>query len=268
MKGTLHKTKQGWVVRYNQRTWQDPSAEDGELPLHPYQDPNYEFGRDMDGEEVEFYVEEFWETGITAPFNVAKLINIAKLDYNRDMTPAEQLKSIANGLENKRMLLEEDIWCVHKYLDDINIPRNDGDGKQYSIVGRIKMLQENYLKQMSDLETTYLNNDIREVIDDDVEKLAENNYSLESAKEFATKHFKGIKTNYPKGGLMTIENIHDVLKVGVECGYKFATKQAKETLYTKKQVREAIELARMEESKFYWTYYPNEIIESLKTKNK
>ena len=69
MKGTLKKTEQGWVVRH---TGYVPPHE-YELPLHPYQDPNYEFGRDMNGEEVEFDVEEFWETGITAPFNVAKL---------------------------------------------------------------------------------------------------------------------------------------------------------------------------------------------------
>jgi hypothetical protein len=35
MKGQLVKTEKGWVVRYDQRTWQDPSAEDGLLPLHP-----------------------------------------------------------------------------------------------------------------------------------------------------------------------------------------------------------------------------------------
>lgn len=35
MKGTLVETDQGWVVRFDQRTWQDPSAEDGELPLLP-----------------------------------------------------------------------------------------------------------------------------------------------------------------------------------------------------------------------------------------
>lgn len=35
MKGTLMKTEQGWVVRYDRRTLQDPSAEDGELPLLP-----------------------------------------------------------------------------------------------------------------------------------------------------------------------------------------------------------------------------------------
>lgn len=35
MKGNLIKTEIGWMVKYDQRTCQDPSAEDGELPLHP-----------------------------------------------------------------------------------------------------------------------------------------------------------------------------------------------------------------------------------------
>lgn len=54
-------------------------------------------------------------------------------------------------------------------------------------------------------------------------------YSLESAKEFAMKHFEGTKINHPKGGLMTIQNILDVLNVGVECGHKFGYNKAKET---------------------------------------
>ena len=35
MKGKIEKTEEGWNVMYDQRTWQDPSAEDGMLPLHP-----------------------------------------------------------------------------------------------------------------------------------------------------------------------------------------------------------------------------------------
>ena len=58
--------------------------------------------------------------------------------------------------DNKIMLLEEDLWCVHKYLDDLELPRVDKDGKEYSIVGRIKRLEERYLKEMSELETMYL----------------------------------------------------------------------------------------------------------------
>ena len=60
--------------------------------------------------------------------------------------------------DNKIMLLEEDLWCVQKYLDDLELPRTDKDGKEYSIVGRIKKLEERYLKQMSEIETKYGNN--------------------------------------------------------------------------------------------------------------
>ena len=41
-------------------------------------------------------------------------------------------------LLNMINLLEEDLECVHMYLDDIGAPRKDADGEEYSIVGRIK----------------------------------------------------------------------------------------------------------------------------------
>jgi hypothetical protein len=67
------------------------------------------------------------------------------------------LGAVASDIkDNKIMLLEEDLWCVHKYLDDLELPRVDKDNKEFSIVGRIKRLEERYLKQMSDLETMYL----------------------------------------------------------------------------------------------------------------
>lgn len=66
------------------------------------------------------------------------------------------LGAVASDIkDNKIMLLEEDLWCVHKYLDDLGLPRADKDGKEYSIVGRIKRLEERYLKQMSELETMH-----------------------------------------------------------------------------------------------------------------
>ena len=58
---------------------------------------------------------------------------------------------------NEVILLEEDIWCVHKYLDGLSIPRTDNKKEIYSIVGRIKQLELKYLHQLSDLETYYLN---------------------------------------------------------------------------------------------------------------
>lgn len=59
--------------------------------------------------------------------------------------------------DNKIMLLEEDLYCVHQYLNDLKIPKVDKDNKEYSIVGRIKQLQKRYLKQMSEVEDFYIN---------------------------------------------------------------------------------------------------------------
>jgi len=80
MKGKLIKIEKGWVVRHPAYV----PPHEYELPLHPYQKPNYEFGRDMDGEEVEFDVEEFWETGIITPFNVAKIKTLNKMRIIKD----------------------------------------------------------------------------------------------------------------------------------------------------------------------------------------
>jgi hypothetical protein len=44
--------------------------------------------------------------------------------------------------DNKIMLLEEDLECVNMYLDDLKLPRTDDKGNEYSIVGRIKILQQ------------------------------------------------------------------------------------------------------------------------------
>jgi hypothetical protein len=44
--------------------------------------------------------------------------------------------------DNKIMLLEEDLECVNMYLDDLKLPRTDNKGNEYSIVGRIKILQQ------------------------------------------------------------------------------------------------------------------------------
>ena len=53
MKGYLFVTEEGWFVVYDQRTFQDPSAEDGILPVHPdnIADSSFNF---YHGKEVEF----------------------------------------------------------------------------------------------------------------------------------------------------------------------------------------------------------------------
>lgn len=59
-------------------------------------------------------------------------------------------------LKNQVQLLQEDIECVHMYLDDKHIPRKDYNGREYSIIGRIKIFEESFQKQLSELESYYL----------------------------------------------------------------------------------------------------------------
>ncbi len=59
-------------------------------------------------------------------------------------------------LKNQVELLQEDIECVHMYLDDKHIPRKNSEGREYSIIGRIKRLEESFQKQLSELESYYL----------------------------------------------------------------------------------------------------------------
>lgn len=40
---------------------------------------------------------------------------------------------------NKAELLAEDIECLHMNLDDMKVPRNDADGKIYSMWGRVQI---------------------------------------------------------------------------------------------------------------------------------
>jgi hypothetical protein len=51
MKGKLHKTEQGWVVRWAQEDPRDPKAE---LPLHPEYQTILPLDLDLEGKEVEF----------------------------------------------------------------------------------------------------------------------------------------------------------------------------------------------------------------------
>lgn len=59
-------------------------------------------------------------------------------------------------IKNMVELLKENIECVHMYLDDKQVPRQNDNGIEYSIVGRIKILEASFHKQLSELESHYL----------------------------------------------------------------------------------------------------------------
>lgn len=116
MKGKLTKTEQGWAVKYILTVLSDTGVRtyyDRELPLR-HEDSKDTLKNDVltlfEGREVEFEIVTVYEKPSDSihcnrgsDIHYANLVNVAKVDYNMDMTPAEQLKSIANKLENKVM---------------------------------------------------------------------------------------------------------------------------------------------------------------------
>jgi hypothetical protein len=79
MKGTLNKTEEGWLVEYLcHQSKDDKRCFWKRIPLHPsdvstcikYSD----YSIDWIGKQVEFEIEEFWETGLESVMEVAKLI--------------------------------------------------------------------------------------------------------------------------------------------------------------------------------------------------
>jgi hypothetical protein len=49
---------------------------------------------------------------------------------------------------------------IHAYLDKQHIPRNANDGNEdYALLYRIKLLEQKYLKSLSEIETYYMKNE-------------------------------------------------------------------------------------------------------------
>lgn len=122
MKGYLHKTEEGWFVIYDQRTMQDPSAEDGILPLHPEYQTILPLDLDLHGKEVEFDIIRYdGKTPISNFWNgYAKLIDKSDRSCNhtncREVCPecipypvlddCEEVKNWDNFVEKKNAELE------------------------------------------------------------------------------------------------------------------------------------------------------------------
>jgi len=72
--------------------------------------------------------------------------------------------------DNQIMLLKEDLEVVHMYLDGLLVPRKDDNGETYSIVGRIKQFENEMVKQVSNLESIYLEEQSKMYTELEVEK--------------------------------------------------------------------------------------------------
>ena len=72
--------------------------------------------------------------------------------------------------DNQIMLLKEDLEVVHMYLDGLLTPRKDENGETYSIIRRIKQLEHEMVKQISNLESIYLEEQSKMYTESEVEK--------------------------------------------------------------------------------------------------
>jgi nitroimidazol reductase NimA-like FMN-containing flavoprotein (pyridoxamine 5'-phosphate oxidase superfamily) len=67
MKGTLYKTEQGWMVKHPVAT----NFQHTYYHINPYHEKSYFLD---EGSEVEFEIEDFWETGMEEVIRVATLV--------------------------------------------------------------------------------------------------------------------------------------------------------------------------------------------------
>lgn len=139
MKGTLTKTKKGWVVNYNysvnKNDWQTLSLHSDDVKiLNNYGD----YSVDWDGIEVEFELVTEWETGEVGVngLTYAKLITPNKLDLNKieskidealaNETPEKSLGWMWKDIEKEDSMnfICQDPDCPH-CIEEINQMRDD-----------------------------------------------------------------------------------------------------------------------------------------------
>jgi hypothetical protein len=90
MKGTIHKLSKGWTIWYNEDHIGGNVAFVDSLPTHPYQ----KFDQSVNGSEVEFEIEDFWETGLEESIKVANVKELIKVTIKKDSESAKAFESL------------------------------------------------------------------------------------------------------------------------------------------------------------------------------
>ena len=149
IKGTLHKNRvEGWLVLYTvEETW------DNCLPIHPYYEKYYFLDEDADGAEVEFEIEDFWETGLEEVIKVAKLVRPKSwyLDKGEPMGKGVDLDKLEKKLDG--ILETETAESFHNWLESKRVG-NDGfqfdAGSTYPPEDSVEKLESEYWKELED----------------------------------------------------------------------------------------------------------------------
>jgi len=121
MKGVLKYTTAGWYVWYQVMVDEITSSYES-IPIHPHLEKYYFLDRDAADSEVEFVIENFWETGLEKLYRVAKL---TKPEYTGNPTPLSHALQYPY-IEGTMNLCNDKIW------DDIY---HDYSAEQYPAFG-------------------------------------------------------------------------------------------------------------------------------------
>jgi len=272
MKGRLVKTDTGWFVRYRETTPLSITTEI--LPLHPNswipQDAMCDI-LDYGFAEVEFEIVHFWENGEVGVngLTYAKLIqnNQPFIDNRKD-----KLETLAKLLaktwfycdwkwespnERVMQMLMQDLGLYpFKDEDEMIQQTKIDDGLDKELYKEASRRIPTYGKLSEDLVENKL--DLSKMESKLDESLA--NETPESLTEWMDSkredNVEKLAEKYYGPGDYGLESKQGFIK-----GYN----KAKETLYTEEQIREAIDMARKDNSPlFVWDFTIDEIIQSLK----
>ena len=159
MKGKLVKTETGWIVRlFDTEKAHDIMYCGAEWPLHPYDCHQIdEDSKRFDNIEariaaypdVEFVIEDFWETGMEEVIPVAKLIE-SETEYIGDVTDEAKIEGILDGAMSVEAMRPKEVreqilflnWLLKHYSTETDdegfFYYADSTGKEVSMLSIVQ----------------------------------------------------------------------------------------------------------------------------------
>lgn len=150
MKGYLQKTESGWFVVYDQRTMQDPSAEDGVLPLYFNNDTELVLDNNQNlnfysGKEIEFEIINLEDDKYGIGLTYAKLIRQEKNKSDVEKLAEDVYGKGVNydyeeGFVDGYNKAKETLYTKEQVMDAIRLARQiDYCNADYEIILSLKL---------------------------------------------------------------------------------------------------------------------------------
>jgi hypothetical protein len=121
------------------------------IPIHPYLEKYYFLDEDAEGSEVEFEIEDFWETGLEQVYKVAKLIK-PKEPKQETLEEAAKKYATNHGMmayisaEKEESFIEGAKWQEERMYSEEEVIEF-GEMIAWNMVG--KTITESFIKTVS-----------------------------------------------------------------------------------------------------------------------